>query len=73
MISLPKSTTLLPIHHCFFFRKWTFLKMVYWKKKKKVSNSKLLLLELWQILHNSSILGYQDMINGYVNFLFNVF
>ena len=46
--------------------------MVYWKKKK-VSNFKLLLLELWQILHNSSILGYQDMINGYVNFLFNVF
>ena len=71
MISLPKSTILLPIHHC-FFRKWNFLKMVYWKKKK-VSNSKLLLLELWQILRNSSILGYQDMINGYVNFLFNVF
>ena len=42
-------------------------------KKKKVSNSKLLLLELWQILHNSFILDYQDMINGYVNFLFNVF
>ena len=48
-----------------FFKKWFI------EKKKKVSNSKLLRLELWQILHNSSILGYQDMINGYVSFLFN--
>ena len=43
-----------------------FLRMAYWKKKK-VSNSKFLYLKLWQISHNSSIFGYQDMMNGLCN------
>ena len=47
------------------FRKWIFLRMAYWKKK--VSNSKFLYLKLWQISHNSSIFGYQDMMNGLCN------
>ena len=51
--------------HFFFFRKINFFKNGL--LKKKVSNSKFLYLKLWQILHNSYIFGYQDMINGLCN------
>ena len=46
------------------FRKWILKNGLL---KKKVSNSKFLYLKLWQILHNSFIFGYQDMINGLCN------